>query len=151
MQSQPIGPEWNSLTQFKDNIKPKVITQAGQVITPAKLPKKMENSKNNKERVWRWDVYIMILSNANILFELWSYKSCAVEVVFPGCVDIEFGLWIHLGVDLLPVCLLYKVSAPSPRTVLFPRSQVTVAWVMVGLLLSIWIANVRSPRHSRRG
>ena len=36
-----IGPEWNSLTQFKDNIKPKVIKKVGQVIEPIKAPKKI--------------------------------------------------------------------------------------------------------------
>lgn len=36
-----IGPEWNSLTQFKDNIKPKVIKKVGQVIEPIKTPKKI--------------------------------------------------------------------------------------------------------------
>lgn len=27
-----IGPEWNSMNQFKNNIKPKVITKVGEVI-----------------------------------------------------------------------------------------------------------------------
>jgi U3 small nucleolar RNA-associated protein 14 len=42
MQSEPIGAEWSSFNQFKDNIKPKVITKPGQLITPIKLPKKIE-------------------------------------------------------------------------------------------------------------
>ena len=45
MQSEPVGPEWNSINQFKDNIKPKVITKAGQVITPAKLPRSVQAKK----------------------------------------------------------------------------------------------------------
>ncbi len=36
-----VGPEWNSLTQFKANIKPKVITKVGEVIEPIKLPRKI--------------------------------------------------------------------------------------------------------------
>ena len=43
MQQEAVGPEWNSLTQFKDNVKPKVITKAGQVIEAARLPKKIQN------------------------------------------------------------------------------------------------------------
>ena len=43
MQKEAVGPEWNSLKQFKDNVKPKVITKAGQVIEAAKLPKKIQN------------------------------------------------------------------------------------------------------------
>jgi len=34
------------MNQFKDNIKPKVITKVGQVIAPARLPRKMENGKS---------------------------------------------------------------------------------------------------------
>lgn len=48
MQNEPVGPEWNSINQFKDNIKPKVITKAGQVITPAKLPRSIQQ----KKKVW---------------------------------------------------------------------------------------------------
>lgn len=50
MQSEAIGPEWNSLNQFKDNIKPKVITKAGEVITAVRLPKKIENQGNSKKK-----------------------------------------------------------------------------------------------------
>ncbi len=32
MQDEKVGAEWNTLSQFKSNIKPKVITKAGQVI-----------------------------------------------------------------------------------------------------------------------
>lgn len=32
IQDEKIGAEWNTLNQFKSNIKPKVITKAGQVI-----------------------------------------------------------------------------------------------------------------------
>ena len=39
LQNSEIGPEWNSLNQFKDNIKPKVNTKVGQVINAIKLPK----------------------------------------------------------------------------------------------------------------
>lgn len=50
MLSEPIGPEWNSLNQFKDNIKPKVIAKAGQVITPARLPRNLiGNTKKSKQ------------------------------------------------------------------------------------------------------
>ena len=41
MQSEAVGPEWNSFTQFNDNIKPKIIAAAGQVIKPATLPRSM--------------------------------------------------------------------------------------------------------------
>ena len=41
LQNEVIGPEWNSLNQFKDNIKPKVKAKVGQVINPIKLPKNM--------------------------------------------------------------------------------------------------------------
>lgn len=47
MQNEPIGPEWNSLNQFRDNIKPKVSTKAGQVITAVRLPKKIEKVGSN--------------------------------------------------------------------------------------------------------
>lgn len=39
-----VGPEWNSLTQFKANIKPKVITKVGEVIEPIKLPKRINKA-----------------------------------------------------------------------------------------------------------
>lgn len=32
MNQAELGPEWNSLTQFKANIKPKVVTKVGEVI-----------------------------------------------------------------------------------------------------------------------
>lgn len=32
LQDERLGPEWNSLGQFRVNVKPKVVTQAGQVI-----------------------------------------------------------------------------------------------------------------------
>lgn len=41
LQNMEIGPEWNSLNQFKDNIKPKVINKVGQVINSVKLPKSL--------------------------------------------------------------------------------------------------------------
>jgi len=41
MNQTEIGPEWNSLTQFKANIKPKVITKVGEVIEPIRAPKKV--------------------------------------------------------------------------------------------------------------
>lgn len=45
LQGQPVGPEWNTLTQFSANIKPKVITKAGQVIQPINMPKTIERGK----------------------------------------------------------------------------------------------------------
>jgi len=45
MQSEAVGPEWNSFTQFNDNIKPKVIAKAGQVIKPVTMPKSMAGKK----------------------------------------------------------------------------------------------------------
>lgn len=36
-----LGPEWNSLTQFKANIRPKVIKKVGEVIEPIKLPRRI--------------------------------------------------------------------------------------------------------------
>jgi U3 small nucleolar RNA-associated protein 14 len=44
LQDEKLGPEWNTLNQFKSNIKPKVITKAGQVIEPIKLPKKLDKA-----------------------------------------------------------------------------------------------------------
>lgn len=41
MNQAELGPEWNSLTQFKANIKPKVITRVGEVIEPIRAPKRM--------------------------------------------------------------------------------------------------------------
>lgn len=41
MNQSNIGPQWNSLTQFKSNIKPKVITKVGQIIEPIKMPRKI--------------------------------------------------------------------------------------------------------------
>lgn len=41
MNQTEIGPEWNSLTQFKANIKPKVVTKVGEVIEPIRAPKKI--------------------------------------------------------------------------------------------------------------
>lgn len=32
IQDERIGSEWNTLNQFKANVKPKVVTKAGQVI-----------------------------------------------------------------------------------------------------------------------
>ena len=48
IQNEAVGQEWNSLTQFKDNVKPKVITKAGQVIEAARLPKKVQNLNKTK-------------------------------------------------------------------------------------------------------
>lgn len=45
MQSEAVGPEWNTLTQFKANVQPKVVTKAGQVIEPIKMPKRLEKAK----------------------------------------------------------------------------------------------------------
>ena len=42
-----MGAEWNTLNQFKSNIKPKVITKAGQVIEPIRLPRHIEKGKKN--------------------------------------------------------------------------------------------------------
>lgn len=38
---QPIGPEWNSLSNFQQNIKPKIKTKAGETVQPINLPKKI--------------------------------------------------------------------------------------------------------------
>lgn len=45
MQSEAVGPEWNTLTQFRANVQPKVVTKAGQVIEPIKMPKRLDKSK----------------------------------------------------------------------------------------------------------
>jgi U3 small nucleolar RNA-associated protein 14 len=47
LQSEPIGPEWNTLTQFGSNIKPKVITKAGHIIEAIRLPKSFEKKGKN--------------------------------------------------------------------------------------------------------
>jgi U3 small nucleolar RNA-associated protein 14 len=47
IQDEKIGTEWNTLNQFKSNIKPKVITKAGQVIEAIKLPKHLSKSGKN--------------------------------------------------------------------------------------------------------
>ena len=44
MNQTNLGPEWNSLTQFKANVKPKVIKKVGEVIEPIKLPRKIVNA-----------------------------------------------------------------------------------------------------------
>lgn len=41
MNKTELGPEWNSLTQFKSNIKPKVVTRVGEVIEPIRAPKRV--------------------------------------------------------------------------------------------------------------
>lgn len=48
MQDEKVGAEWNTLSQFKSNIKPKVITKAGQVIQAIKLPKNLEKSSKGQ-------------------------------------------------------------------------------------------------------
>ncbi len=48
LQGNSIGPEWNTMNQFRDNIKPKIKTQTGVTINPIKLPKKMELMKRGK-------------------------------------------------------------------------------------------------------
>lgn len=45
VQSEAIGSEWNTLTQFRTNVQPKVVTKAGQVIEPIKMPKRLEKGK----------------------------------------------------------------------------------------------------------
>lgn len=45
LQQEVVGPEWNTQTQFTSNIQPKVMTKAGQVIEPVKLPKQLVRSK----------------------------------------------------------------------------------------------------------
>lgn len=38
---QTVGPEWNSLRNFKEAIQPKLVTKVGECIQPARLPKKL--------------------------------------------------------------------------------------------------------------
>ena len=38
---QPVGPEWNSISNFQQNIKPKIKTKAGETVQPITLPKKI--------------------------------------------------------------------------------------------------------------
>lgn len=38
MLAQPVGPEWNSMRGFQQLIKPKLITKAGHIINPVKVP-----------------------------------------------------------------------------------------------------------------
>ena len=41
VQQEKVGPEWNTLSQFSQNIKPKVKTQSGQVIEAVRLPRQL--------------------------------------------------------------------------------------------------------------
>lgn len=40
-----LGPEWNSMKNFKELIKPKIQTKVGEVIEPVKLPRKIAKMK----------------------------------------------------------------------------------------------------------
>lgn len=127
MQSEPVGPEWNSLNQFKDNVKPKVITRAGQVIEAVRLPKKIQDLNKN----WLWLPIIMSAYD--------KLKIGVIDwVIFSGSIRFRLGPWpcypcISWG---SAGCIFRCFSAPdrSPR------------WTVFSILLG---SSSSTPSHCR--